>query len=86
MKRLLLAFLLLFSSILDFGQVNNVTTGTLTLGQRISANGATTVVSSGPIYDTTNLGLAGGTGIAGCPIFGVLCQRWDSTTLTQLGF
>ncbi len=23
---------------------------------------------------------------AGCPIFGVLCQRWDSTPLNPLGF
>ena len=89
MKRLLLAFLLLFSSILDFGQVNNVTTGTLTLGQRISANGATTVVSSGPIYDTTNLGLAGGTGIAAhinyCQTLApAICDATAETTQTTL--
>ena len=39
-------------------------TGTLTPGQRLSASASTTIVSSGPIYDTTNLGVSGGTGIA----------------------
>jgi parallel beta-helix repeat protein len=60
MKNLWL-MLLVLACPLAFGQ-NNVTTTNLTAGQRISASGATTVVPSGPIYDTTQL--AGATIVA----------------------
>jgi hypothetical protein len=62
----------------------NVTTTNLTAGQRISASGATTVVPSGPIYDTTQL--AGATveaRIAACltalPSTGGVCDTTGET-------
>jgi hypothetical protein len=60
MKRTWLGFFVLVFPLLAVGQ-NNVTTGSLALGQRVSANGHTTLASSGPIFDTTQF--AGG-GIA----------------------